>query len=144
MIFSFVRLIINFDIIISLDAIFYFKKVFLFLSADFLFLAMPTSSRAQFHLFVHIRYLSVVALFIDITNYPIHIYGHRVHGAWWLSVSPLYTLSNDRNSKKVLITKQYWRNSDLVAWDYGISTFVGYLTPHPFLCKLSVLFKKSV
>ena len=24
---------------------------------------------------------------------------------------------------------------------YGISTFVGYLTPNPFLCKLSVLFK---
>ena len=24
---------------------------------------------------------------------------------------------------------------------YGISTFVGYLTPNPFLCKLSVLFQ---
>ena len=24
---------------------------------------------------------------------------------------------------------------------YGISTFVGYLMPNPFLCKLSVLFK---
>ena len=24
---------------------------------------------------------------------------------------------------------------------YGISTFVGYLTPNPFLCKFSVLFK---
>ena len=24
---------------------------------------------------------------------------------------------------------------------YGISTFVGYLTPNPFLCKKSVLFK---
>ncbi len=24
---------------------------------------------------------------------------------------------------------------------YGISTFVGYLTTNPFLCKLSVLFK---
>ena len=24
---------------------------------------------------------------------------------------------------------------------YGISTFVGYLTPNPFLCKQSVLFK---
>ena len=26
-------------------------------------------------------------------------------------------------------------------WFYGISTFVGYLTPNPFLCKLSVLLK---
>ena len=24
---------------------------------------------------------------------------------------------------------------------YGISTFIGYLTPNPFLCKWSVLFK---
>ena len=35
---------------------------------------------------------------------------------------------------------------DLMVWFgllgfYGISTFVGYLTPNPFLCKLSVLFK---
>ena len=32
---------------------------------------------------------------------------------------------------------------DLVwfVWFYGISTFVGYLTPNPFLCKLSVLLK---
>ena len=26
-------------------------------------------------------------------------------------------------------------------WFYGISTFVGYLTPNPFLCKKSVLFQ---
>ena len=33
---------------------------------------------------------------------------------------------------------------DLVVWlfgFYGISTFVGYLTPNPFLCKLSILFQ---
>ena len=28
-----------------------------------------------------------------------------------------------------------------LVWFYGISTFVGYLTQRPFLCKLSVLFK---
>ena len=28
-----------------------------------------------------------------------------------------------------------------LVWFYGISTFVGYLTPNPFLCKLSVLFQ---
>ena len=34
--------------------------------------------------------------------------------------------------------------SNRVGWFvgfYGISTFVGYLTPNPFLCKYSVLFK---
>ena len=36
-------------------------------------------------------------------------------------------------------------HSGLVGWFvgfYGISTFVGDLTPNPFLCRLSVLFKK--
>ena len=28
-----------------------------------------------------------------------------------------------------------------LVWFYGISTFVGYLTPNPFLCKWSVLLK---
>ena len=27
----------------------------------------------------------------------------------------------------------------LIGWFYGISTFVSYLTPNPFLCKLSAL-----
>ena len=30
---------------------------------------------------------------------------------------------------------------DWFGWFYGISTFVGYLMPNPFLCKLSVLLK---
>ena len=29
----------------------------------------------------------------------------------------------------------------MVGWVYGISTFVGYLTPKPILCKYSVLFQ---
>ena len=28
-----------------------------------------------------------------------------------------------------------------LVWFYGISTFVGYLTPNLFLCKLSALFQ---
>ena len=38
----------------------------------------------------------------------------------------------------------YWVSnaiSCLFVWFYGISTFVGYLTPNPFLCKQSVLLK---
>ena len=27
------------------------------------------------------------------------------------------------------------KNKGLVGWFYGISTFGGYLTPNPFLCK---------
>ena len=29
----------------------------------------------------------------------------------------------------------YQSRFGLVGWFYGISTFVGYLTPNPFLCK---------
>ena len=44
---------------------------------------------------------------------------------------------------KVMTTfekKGYWLVGRLVGF-YGISTFVGYLTPNPFLFKLSVLFQ---
>ena len=36
-----------------------------------------------------------------------------------------------------------WLVEGLVGWLYGISTFVGYLTPNPFLCKKSALFQTN-
>ena len=38
-----------------------------------------------------------------------------------------------------LFTNILWFWFVCLFWFYGISTFVGYLTPNPFLCKLSVL-----
>ena len=35
----------------------------------------------------------------------------------------------------------FLKKDNWFVWFYGISTFVGYLTPNPFLCKLSVLFQ---
>ena len=43
----------------------------------------------------------------------------------------------------LLILYHFCYSFFLVGWlgFYGISTFVGYLTPNPFLCKLSILFQ---
>ena len=50
--------------------------------------------------------------------------------------------STDQKATKLLfITVLVWFGLVWVVGFYGVSTFVGYLMPNPFLCKWSVLFK---
>ena len=70
----------------------------------------------------------------------------------WVHVSSRFhlaqTVPNDKALNildvRTLVYLDICLTTTLVWWFvgfYGISTFVGYLTPNPFLCKLSVLLK---
>ena len=58
----------------------------------------------------------------------------------WCTICVKYKWSS---GSSIFQINSYWRNLNLVGWlvgFYGISTFVGYLMPNPFLYK-SVLFQ---
>ena len=54
-------------------------------------------------------------------------------GIWQISVS-LYLLS-DKKTITLDYFSGYIKEKGWFVWFYGISTFVGYLTSNPFLCK---------
>ena len=79
--------------------------------------------------------------------------GHRSWKGFWTASSVCPELMTGRSVLLCPCVGVHWKislvSSSLLhllglAWFvgfYGISTFVGYLTPNPFLCKYSVLFK---
>ena len=55
-----------------------------------------------------------------------------IEGLLVLLANPYTTLSAQSSVKEIEHLKSF---TELLVGFYGISTFVGYLTPNPFLCK---------
>ena len=101
------------------------------------FPAHPVSPIVSTHLFLSICFFFSLSasetIYLDFVSRKIL--------SLWVTISTLFLLFVLWICFLLSHLCQALTSSFFGGWGYGISTFVGYLTPNPFLCKKSVLFK---